>query len=305
MIKLAKKALENGKLVIFPTETVYGLGGDATNIKAIRRIYRVKKRPISNPLICHFKNLDQVKENFEINELDKRLMKLFWPGPLTIILKRKESSKIKSILSNKKKLVGCRVPDNKIAIKLLNSVNFPIAAPSANLSTKLSTTNTQHISQELEKYAYILKGGRSELGLESTVLQTFKNKIKILRLGSITIEKIQKKIPNISIKIANLKSNISPGNQSKHYSPILPLRINVNKVKANEGLLNFGKNKLKSNVCEYNLSLRSNLKEASKNLFHYLNILDKSNSIGIAVAPIPNHDLGKTINDRLKRAAKN
>ena len=301
MIKLAKKTLEQGKLVIFPTETVYGLGADATNIKAIRSIYKVKKRPISNPLICHFKNYDQVKDNFEINELDESLISLFWPGPMTIILKKKNTSKIKSLLSNNNDYVGCRIPNHKIALELLKSVNFPIAAPSANISTKISSTNSSHISEELKNNAYLLEGGSSKLGLESTVLHTFGKVIKILRLGSITIEEISDKLPDKKIIIENLNSIISPGNQLKHYSPNLPLRINVKKVKPNECLINFGENNLKSNICEFNLSSTSNLNEASKNLFNYLHLIDKFQCMGIAVAPIPNYGLGKTINDRLVR----
>jgi len=303
MMQLAKKALEKGKLVIFPTETVYGLGGDATNIKAIKMIYNVKKRPINNPLICHFKNYKQVKENFEINYLDNVLIELFWPGPLTLILKKKKSSNIKSLLSNNKNYVGCRIPNNKIALSLLKSVDFPIAAPSANIATKISSTEPSHISERLKKNAYVLEGGSSKLGLESTVLQTFKNKIKILRLGSITVEEISKKIPNIKVKIENFNSTNSPGNQLRHYSPNLPLRINVSKVELNECLINFGKNNLKSNICEYNLSIKGSLKEASKNLFKYLHLVDKCKCIGIAIVPIPNYGLGKTINDRLIRAS--
>ena len=290
-------------MVIFPTETVYGLGADATSIKAIRSVYKVKKRPISNPLICHFKDYNQVKDNFEINELDEVLISLFWPGPLTIILKKKQTSKIKSLLSNNNNYVGCRIPNHKIALKLLKSVNFPIAAPSANMSTKISSTNPSHISEELKKSAYVLKGGSSKIGLESTVLHTFKNTIKILRLGSVTIEEILNKLPNVKITIENSTSKISPGNQLKHYSPNLPLRINIKKVKLNECLLNFGENKLKSNICEFNLSPSSNLNEASKNLFNYLHLIDKVQCLGIAVAPIPNYGLGKTINDRLLRAS--
>lgn len=302
-INTAKYILEKGNLVIFPTETVYGLGGDATNIEAIKKIYDLKKRPVTNPLICHFKNISQVKKNFEIKKLDYMLIKLFWPGPLTLILKKKKSSLINSLLSNNSNLIGCRIPKHKIALDLLKSVNFPIAAPSANIATKISSTQSNHLCKEFKKNAYIINGGNSILGLESTVLQTFEKKIKILRLGSITIEEISKKIPKIKIEIQNWNSKISPGNKFKHYSPNLPIRINVTKIYENEALLNFGKNKLHSNICEYNLSNNGNLKEASKNFFHYLHLIDKSKCSRIAVAPIPNYGLGKTINDRLIRAS--
>ena len=304
MIKLAKNVLETGNLVIFPTETVYGLGCDATNIEAIKKVYKLKKRPISNPLICHFKNLQQVSENFEISNLDNQLIKLFWPGPLTLILKKKKLSSISGLLSNNLNLVGCRIPNNKIALTLLESVNFPIAAPSANIATKITSTSPNHISKDLKKNVYILDGGNSTLGLESTVLQTFKNKIKILRLGSITVEEIADKLSeNSELEIQNFNSILSPGNQIKHYSPNLPIRINVNEVKKNECLLNFGQNNLKSLICEYNLSQNGNLNEASKNFYNYLHLIDKCKCSGIAVAPIPNFGLGKTINDRLIRAS--
>ena len=304
MINLAKNVLETGNLVIFPTETVYGLGCDATNVEAIKKIYKLKKRPTSNPLICHFKNVQQVKNDFEISNLDNQLIKLFWPGPLTLILKKKKFSSISGLLSSNSNLVGCRIPDNKIALALLEAVNFPVAAPSANIATKVTSTNPKHISKDLKMQAYILDGGSSSLGLESTVLQTFNDKIKILRLGSITVEEITDKLSkDTKIEIQNFNSTLSPGNQKKHYSPNLPIRINVSDVKKNECLLNFGQNNLKSLICEYNLSPNSNLNEASKNFFNYLHLIDKCNCLGIAVAPIPNYGLGKTINDRLIRAS--
>ena len=134
-IKKAKYKLENGNLVIFPTETVYGLGADATNDEAIKKIYQIKNRPFDNPIICHFSNLKDIEKNFEINEIEYDLAKKFWPGPLTLVLKKKLNSKISPLLSNNTRFVGCRIPNNKIALNLLNNINFPLAAPSANLST--------------------------------------------------------------------------------------------------------------------------------------------------------------------------
>ena len=300
--KVIRKHLIMGNLVIFPTETVYGLGCDATNTVAIKKIYKIKKRPLSNPLICHFSSISKIKENFELSELDNTIANKFWPGPLTLILRKKNKSKIKKILSNKLNFVGCRIPDNRIALKLLKSIPFPLAAPSANLATKISTTRYEDLNKDIKNNALIIKGKKTKFGLESTVIKTYKNKIEILRLGSITQEEIYKYFPKNKIKI--IKNNLtSPGSQKKHYSPNLPIRINVKKVKKNEVLLNFGKNNLTSNICEYNLSLNSNLKEAANNFFHFLNLLDKVNSYGIAVAPIPNTGLGRTINDRLTRAS--
>ena len=297
----SKKLLKKGKVVIFPTETVFGLGGDATNPSAIDKIYKLKKRPQNNPLICHFKNISQIKKNFIMNDLEKKIAKFYWPGPLTLILKKKDSSKISYKVSNYTSYVGCRIPKNLVALKLLRNLDFPLAAPSANLFTKISVTHYLDIDKRFKKKLFIVKG-KSKFGLESTVLQVKKNKIYILRRGSITEEEIRKKFKNLIIKkISNKK--ISPGNQKKHYSPNLPIRLNVKKVKKNESLLNFGKNKLFSNIYNLNLSKNGDLIEASKNFFHYLNILDKKDCEGIAVATIPFKGLGKTINDRLKRAS--
>ena len=301
-INKAGKILTNGGLVIFPTETVYGLGGDATNKFAIKKIYQIKNRPMNNPIICHFKCINDIEKNFIFNEKSYDLARKFWPGPLTIVLEKKKNSKICSILSNNTKYVGCRVPNHSIAHKLLNEINFPLAAPSANLSTKLSSTKISHISKDLLKDVYYLDGGESLYGLESTVISVESNVTKILRLGSITYEQIIKVVPD-TILNKNNKINLSPGQLSKHYSPNKPIRINVKNVKKEEALLNFGKNNLSSKMIELNLSYSSDLEEAGKNLYNYLHLLDNSDCVSIAVAPIPNHKLGKTINDRLKRAS--
>ena len=177
IINSAKKTLENGNLVIFPTETVYGLGGDATNVAAIKKIYVLKKRPFSNPIICHFKNIEAIKKNFEISSQEYDVGNAFWPGPMTIILKKKKTSSIHPLLSNNLELVGCRIPKHPIALELLASVNFPIAAPSANLATKISSTQTNHLSSELKENAFLIDGGKTTLGLESTVVKLNNNKL--------------------------------------------------------------------------------------------------------------------------------
>ena len=299
-IAKAKKTLFRGELVIFPTETVYGIGCNAENVDAIKLIYKVKKRPINNPLICHFSNIREIEKNFILKEKDIELAKTFWPGPLTLILKKKEESKINSLVSNNQNLIGCRIPNNEIALDLLKELDFPLAAPSANIATKTSITSINDLDNELKNIFYI-DGGSSVLGLESTVLQTTKEGCKILRLGSLTIEEIKKKFNEY--KMETIESNLSPGNQLKHYSPNKAIRINAENVFDNEALLNFGKNNLKSKIQDLNLSIRADLSEASYNFYNFLNILDKSKCNRIAVAPIPNHGLGKTMNDRLKRAA--
>ena len=304
-INKAQKILKKGGLVIFPTETVYGLGGDATNWSAIKKIYEIKKRPLNNPIICHFKNIEAIEENFILNDIAYKLANKFWPGPLTLILEKKELSNICPNLSNQKNYVGCRIPSNSIAQELLWNIDFPIAAPSANISTKLSSTKVNHLSKKLKKEIFVLNGGRSLYGLESTIINVNNKNPKILRLGSITQEQLNVLIPDIVFENNHRFSTSSPGQQKKHYAPNLPIRINVNEVLDGEALLNFGKNKLKSNTIELNLSPKGDIEEAAKNLYDYLHKLDNSKCTGIAVAPIPNHNLGKTINDRLTRASAN
>ena len=295
----AKKRLFSGQLVIFPTETVYGIGANAQNKTAIKLIYKTKKRPFANPLICHFANLEEIEKNFLLKEKDYELANAFWPGPLTLILEKNKNSKITSLVSNNQNLVGCRIPNNEIALSLLSKLDFPLAAPSANITTKTSITSINDLDDNLKKIFHI-DGGSSVLGLESTVIKTTDTGCKILRLGSLTIEEIKNNFSNYEIKVEN--SILSPGNQLRHYSPNKPIRINVDVVKKNEVLLNYGNNKLNSSIKNLNLSAEENLIEASYNFYNYLNILDITECSGIAVAPIPDHGLGKTINDRLKRA---
>ena len=299
-IEEAKKRLFRGELVIFPTETVYGIGGNANNQKSIELIYKTKNRPISNPLICHFANMEEIEKNFILKDKDYELANTFWPGPLTLILEKKINSMISPLLSNNKNQVGCRIPNNKISLSLLSIIDFPIAVLSANIAIRTSVTSIEDLDYKLKEIFYI-DGGSSVLGLESTVVQTTKNGCKILRLGSLTIEDIKIKFPKYEISIE--QSNVSPGNQLKHYSPIKPIRINVDFVKKNEALLNFGINELTSDIKSLNLSIEENLSDASYNFYNYLNILDNISCNGIAVAPIPDQGLGKTINDRLRRAS--
>tara|TARA_Y100000588_G_C14070724_1_gene845664 strand:- start:149 stop:1081 length:933 start_codon:yes stop_codon:yes gene_type:complete len=302
-INIAIKKLFAGELIIFPTETVYGIGADATNHLAVKKIYKIKKRPLNNPIISHFKNLKKVSDHVELNEYAIKLAESFWPGPLTLILKKKKLSTISPHVSNYNKLIGCRVPNHPVINKIFESFNRPIAAPSANISTKLSVTNYKHLDKKFKKNVFTISGGNCNLGLESTVINLVTNIPTILRYGSISTEEIKKIIPDIQSNVLAEDKPISPGKSIKHYSPNIPIRINVNKVLKGEVLLNFGLNNLTSNVLELNLSIAGDLKEASKNFFSYLHKLDSNKHKGIAVAPIPNTGLGKTINDRLIRAS--
>ena len=304
-IDKAVRFLKNGETVVFPTETVYGLGADAENSEAIMKIYLRKKRPNFNPLICHFKNIESMKEHVLITKEAKILSKKLWPGPLTIILKKKKNSSISKLVSSNLPTLACRVPSNIIAQKILKKFDGIIAAPSANVSSKLSSTTKNHVIKNFGKKIYIIDGGITNYGIESTVVDLTKKKPTILRPGAIPNEVIKKIFPNIIEKNKSSKNIISPGQLKKHYSPDIPIRLNVKNVNKNEALLNFGKNNLKSNMMQLNLSKKSNLNEAAKNLFKYLHKLNKKKFSGIAVAPIKNKGLGIAINDRLKRASFN
>ena len=302
-LKIAIQRLLKGDLVIIPTETVYGIGADATNNWAVKKIFHIKNRPFNNPIICHFENLEKIYEHAELNSTALKLAKAFWPGPLTLILKKRKVSKISPFVSNNIDMIGCRIPNHPIAIKILKNLNRPIAAPSANISTKLSSTSIEHMDDKLKKNVFIVNGGVCDFGLESTVISVNNNKPKILRYGSITEEEIKNIISGINSDDFKNTKPLSPGLQNKHYSPNIPIRINVIEVADGEALLNFGSNQLFSNTYELNLSPSANLREAARKFFDYLHKLDRSEYKGIAVAPIPNFGLGKTMNDRLKRAS--
>ena len=302
-IENGKKLLRSGELVIFPTETVYGIGGNANDSKAIRRIYSIKKRPAKNPIICHFANLEEIKKNFYLNKLEELLAKKLWPGPITLILRKKNKSKISNLVSIRSSYIGCRIPKNKVALQLLKGLDFPVAAPSANFTERTSVTKFEDLDKKLMKKIFSIKGEQSKLGLESTVIRVKKNNIEVLRLGSITPSDILKVANKSKIRFIS-KSTMSPGNLKKHYATKKKIRINVKKIQDGEGLINFGKNNLKSKIINLNLSKKGNLDEAGKNLFHFLHKLDQSKCKKIAIAPIPNIGLGLTINDRINRASK-
>ena len=203
-IILAAEVLKEGNLVSFPTETVYGLGGDATNNLAIAKIFETKNRPEFNPLIIHFSSFDQVEENCEINDDIKKLSDLFWPGPMTVILKKKKESKISELASASLDTVGVRIPNNTTALKLIKSFGKPIAAPSANTSNSLSPTKADHVFEYFKNdknLSIILDGGSTKIGLESTIINITNDEIHILRHGGITVEELKEKFPKKIINI--------------------------------------------------------------------------------------------------------
>ena len=302
-IKKAKKLLNLDECVAIPTETVYGLAGNAYSNKACKKIFKLKKRPKNNPLIVHYYDYQNLKIDCILNKNFIKLYKEFCPGPITFILNLKKNSHISKLVTNKKKTLAVRFPKHSITRKLLKLLKFPLAAPSANLSKRVSAVCSADVKEDFgKKIKYILEGGKSSIGLESTIID-LRNKPKILRLGGLDILEIQK-VLNQKIIVRNNPSKISaPGQFRLHYSPGIPIRLNVKKIKDNEAYILIKRKKVtKSNY--YFLSKKGNLKEAAKNLYSTLRKIKKDKFSSIAVSKIPNKGLGKTINDRLTRASK-
>ena len=302
-IKKAQKLLNKSECVAIPTETVYGLAGNAYSDKACKRIYKIKKRPKNNPLIVHYLNNQILKKDCSFNKDFLKLYKVFCPGPITFILDLKKNSKISQIATNKKNTIAVRFPKHPITRYLLRELNFPLAAPSANISSKVSAVSSDDVKDDFgKKIKYVLEGGKSSIGLESTIID-LRYKPKILRLGGLEVSTI-KKILNKKITINNNPLKIfTPGQSKLHYSPGIPIRLNVKKIKDKEAYLLIRKRKeIKPNY--YYLSKKGDLKEAAKKLYSTLRKIKKNKYRSIAVVKIPNKGLGKTINDRLIRASR-
>ena len=302
-IKKAQKLLNKSECIAIPTETVYGLAANSYSDKACKKIFKLKKRPKNNPLIVHYFNIQKLKNDCIFNNDFLKLYKIFCPGPITFVLNLKKNSKISKIVTNKKKSLAVRFPKHPITRYLLKKINFPLAAPSANPSSKVSAVCSADVKDDFgKKVKYVLEGGKSSIGMESTIIDV-RNKPKILRLGGLEISAIEK-VLNKKISINNNPLKISsPGQFKLHYSPGIPIRLNVKKINQNEAYLSIKKiSKNKSNF--YFLSKNGNLKEAAKNLYSTLRKIKKNKYKSIAVCKIPNKGLGKTINDRLKRASK-
>ena len=302
-IKKAQKLLNKSECVAIPTETVYGLAANAYSDKACEKIYKLKKRPKNNPLIVHYLNNQILKDDCILNDNFIKLYKIFCPGPITFILNLKKDSKISKIVTNKKKTLAVRFPKHPVTRNLLRNLNFPLAAPSANLSSKVSAVSSADVKDDFgKKVKYILEGGKSSIGLESTIID-IRNEPKILRLGGLEISTIEKAL-NKKITIYNNPLKISsPGQFKLHYSPGIPIRLNVKKINKGEAYLSIKDIGLKKKNF-YFLSRNGNLKEAAKNLYSILRKIKKDKHKSIAVGKIPNKGLGRTINDRLKRASK-
>ena len=302
-IKKAIKHLNKNECVAIPTETVYGISGNAYSNKACEKIYRLKKRPKDNPLIVHYYNNIQLRKdcNFDNRFLD--LYKKFCPGPITFVLNLQKNSKISKIATNKRNSLAIRFPKHPVTRALLKKLKFPLAAPSANLSSKVSAVKSIDVKEDFgNKIKYILEGGKSKIGLESTIIDLRKEP-KILRVGGLEISNIEK-VLNQKVKIKNNPLKITaPGQYKLHYSPGIPLKMNVKKAKDNEAYILFKRIK-KAKPNYYFLSKKGSLKEAAKNLYTTLRKIKKSKFKSIVVGKIPNKGLGITINDRLLRASK-
>ena len=302
-IKKAKKILNKGECVAIPTETVYGLAGNAYSNKACKKIFELKKRPKNNPLIIHYFNNKNLNKDCTFNNNFLKLYKKFCPGPITFILDLKKNSRISKIATNNNNTLAVRFPRHPVTRNLLKKLTFPLAAPSANLSSKISAVSSADVKEDFgKKIKYILEGGKSSVGLESTIID-LRKKPKILRLGALDTSVIQN-VLNTKVLINNSPLKISsPGQFKLHYSPGIPIRLNVKKIKKDEAyLLIKKKGKTKSNY--YFLSKKGSMKEAAKNLYSTLRKIKKDRYKSIAVGKIPNKGLGKTINDRLNRASK-
>ena len=302
-IKKAKKYLDNKDCIAVPTETVYGLAGNAYSNIAIKKIYKLKKRPINNPLIVHYYNIDQLKKDCYLNDNFLKLYKKFSPGPITYVLKLKKNSKISKFVTNNKSTLAVRFPKHYLFRKLLKNLNYPLAAPSANISSGLSSVKVSDVQDEFGiKIKFILNGGICKIGVESTILSLLE-KPSILRYGGLDTSKIEKVLKKkLSIK-TNTKQKISPGLFALHYSPGVPLRVNVKIPLKNEAFVLIKKRKIKLKNYYY-LSKTNDMNEAAKSLYSTLRKIKKDGFKKIAIEKIPNKGLGKTINDRLKRASK-
>ena len=302
-IKKAKKYLDKNDCIAVPTETVYGLAGNAYSDIAVKKIFKLKKRPANNPLIVHYYDINKLKQDCHINDNFIKLFNKFSPGPITFILKLKKDSKISNFVTNKQKTLAVRFPKHLLFRKLLKNLNYPLAAPSANISTKLSSVQASDVIEEFgSKIKYILNGGKCQIGVESTIIN-LTAKPTILRFGGLDISKIEKILKKRIVIDTNSKNKIAPGQFPLHYSPGIPLRTNVKDPKNNEAFLLIKKRKITFKNYYY-LSKKNDLKQAAKNLYSLLRNIKRDGYKMIAVEKIPNIGIGKTINDRLNRASK-
>ncbi|MDP6342337.1 MAG: L-threonylcarbamoyladenylate synthase [Alphaproteobacteria bacterium] len=292
--------LAAGELVAFPTETVYGLGADATNAVAVARIFAAKERPAFNPLIAHLDSIDGVAAQAVWNRPAEDLARAFWPGALTLVLPRRADGAIAEITCAGLDSVALRVPSHPGAHELLRAIGRPIAAPSANRSGRISPTRAEHVADEMgDRVALILDGGPCRIGLESTVVGFREDRPVLLRPGGVPLEDLREAVGEVEVWSGAAAQPRSPGQMQSHYAPRKPLRLNAAGAEPGESLLGFAA----TPGASADLSPTGDLVEAAANLFDLLRQLDQGPGEAIAVAAIPEGGLGRAINDRLRRAA--
>ena len=321
ILKELGEELKNGKLIVFPTETVYGIGANSLNTEAVSKIFKAKGRASDNPLIVHISSLDMLNDIvYETGDIENKLIEAFWPGPLTIIMKKKEI--IPENVSGGLNTIGIRMPDNKIARKLIEYANVPIAAPSANKSGKPSGTLIEDIIGELNgKVDYIIDAGNTDIGLESTVVQVIDKKVRILRPGKITIEQIKEKVDLVEIDEHVLKPYVekekvlSPGMKYTHYAPesecILVYSTDKNKLinkindisSINKKVVVLGRtDNLDLYKAKYKLDMGNTLEDIAHNIFKRLRQVDEYNAELVIIEGVESKGLGLAIMNRLIRA---
>ena len=303
----AARLILEGELVAFPTETVYGLGGDATNERAVAAIFEAKGRPQFNPLISHVLDAGEARRLVRWNDIADRLAARFWPGPLTLVLPRAKDSPVALLATAGLATVAVRAPAHPMAQALIRAVGRPLAAPSANRSGTVSPTRAEHVAESLGgRVKMILDGGPCAVGLESTVLDLTTPVPTLLRPGGATREASEAVIGAIALSDAipsGESARKSPGQLASHYAPARPVRLGAASAAADEGLLAFGPDVPPGALLTLNLSPVGDLAEAAANLFAMLRTLDRPDVVRIAVMSIPQTGLGLAINDRLRRAA--
>jgi L-threonylcarbamoyladenylate synthase len=307
----AAGCLAAGGLVGFPTETVYGLGADATNPAAVAGIYQAKGRPTFNPLISHVSDLAAARKIARFDALATRLAEAFWPGPLTLVLPKAEGCRVADLATAGLDTIAIRIPAHPVARDILRSFGGPVVAPSANISGHVSPTTAAHVASDLTgRIDLIIDGGPVEVGVESTIVGCFEAPM-LLRPGGLPREAIERvlgrALAGVPAELAGENAApLAPGMLASHYAPRTPVRLAAERVEAGEALLAFGPYAVagsESAVAVMNLSQRGDLAEAAANLFGYLRSLDTKGARGFAVMPVPDHGLGEAINDRLRRAA--
>lgn len=297
-ITQAVEILGHGGLVSFPTETVYGLGADATNDKAVARIFEAKGRPTFNPLIAHVASIDMAKDYVEWTPEADKLASAFWPGPLSLVLPIKPSSGLSPLVTADLPSLAVRLPAHPLAQQLLERFGKPIAAPSANPSGKISPTSPNHVMSGLNgKIEAVFDGGTCDVGLESTIVGLIDGPT-LFRSGGIPLEALEAALGHKLTEDTSPNTLLAPGQMTSHYAPGAKVRLNATTWNDGELRLGFG-----DFDCDLNLSRAGDLVEAAANLFHHLHALDENDGETIAVSPIPDHGLGAAINDRLQRAA--